>query len=66
MMFNHLKLAVSVMLRPTVYVAALTDEERAALAAARPFGASLSGASWSAASPTDRGYASQLSDGLPK
>lgn len=64
MMFNHLKLAVSVMLRPTVYVAALTDEERAALAAARPFGGSLSGASWSAA--PDRAYASQLSDGLPK
>jgi len=64
MMFNHLKLAISVMLRPTVYVAALTDEERAALGAARPFGGSLRVADSSVA--TDRGYASQLSDGLPK
>ena len=64
MMFDHLQLAIAVVLRPTVYVGTLTDEERAALAAARPFGGSVS----VAASPVahDRDYASQLSDGLPK
>jgi len=64
MMFDHLKLAIAVVLRPTVYAGTLTDEERAALAAARPFGRPVGGAS-SLAAP-DRGYASQLSDGLPK
>ena len=64
MMFDHLKLAIAVVLRPTVYVATLTDEERAALAAARPFGRPVSGATSSAAASGS--YASQLSDGLPK
>jgi hypothetical protein len=63
-MFDHLELAIAVVLRPTFYVANLTDEERAALAAARPFG----GSSSSATSPVawNRAYASQLSEGLPK
>ena len=66
MMFDHLKLAIAVMLRPTVYAGTLTDEERAALAAARPFGRPTIGATLSGAPSADRGYASQLSDGLPK
>ena len=64
MMFDHLKLAIAVVLRPTVYVATLTDEERAALEAARPLGRPMSGAI-SPGAP-DRGYASQVSEGLPK
>ena len=64
MMFDHLKLAIAVVLRPTVYVGTLSDEERAALSAARPFGRPVSGAT-SIVAP-DRAYASQLSDGLPK
>jgi hypothetical protein len=66
MMFDHLKLAIAVVLRPTVYAGTLTDEERAALAAARPFGRPAGGAASVAASAPDRAYASQLSDGLPK
>ncbi len=64
MMFDHLKLAIAVVLRPTVYAATLSDEERAALAAARPFGRPSSAVT----SPVtgDRTYASQVSDGLPK
>lgn len=64
MMFDHLKLAIAVVLRPTVYAPSLTNEERAALAAARPFSRPASGPPSAAAS--DRPYASQLSDGLPK
>lgn len=64
MMFDHLELAIAVVLRPTVYAGTLTNEERAALAAARPFGHPMSGAP-SLAAP-DRSYASQVSDGLPK
>lgn len=64
MMFDHLELAIAVVLRPTVYVAALTEKERAALAAARPVGRPMSGANASAA--PERAYASQVSDGLPK
>jgi len=62
-MFDHLKLAIAVVLRPTVYAGTLTDEERAALEAARPFARSSSAAS---SGVSDRGYASQVSDGLPK
>jgi len=62
MMFDHLELAIAVVLRPTVYVGTLTDEERAALAAARPFGSLMSASQ----TLTNRSYASQVSDGLPK
>ena len=65
MMFDHLKLAIAVVLRPTVYAGTLTNEERAALEAARPFGRPVSATSFGAPQP-DRGYASQVSDGLPK
>lgn len=64
MMFDHLKLAIAVVLRPTVYAGTLTDEERAALAAARPFGRPAIGATSHVA--PERSYASQVSDGLPK
>ena len=64
MMFDHLELAIAVVLRPTVYAPSLTNEERAALAAARPFARTVSGLPSAAAS--DRAYASQVSDGLPK
>ena len=64
MMFDHLELAIAVVLRPTVYVATLTEEERAALSAARPIGGSSVRATPTVAS--DRNYASQLSDGFPK
>jgi hypothetical protein len=63
MMFDHLKLAIAVVLRPTVYAGTLTDEERAALAAARPFGRPTSAPSYAA---PERGHASQVSEGLPK
>ena len=62
MMFDHLELAIAVVLRPTVYAGTLTDEERAALMAARPFGSLMT----TSPAVTDRGYASQVSDGLPK
>ena len=64
MMFDHLKLAIAVVLRPTIYAGTLTNEERAALEAARPFARPAIGAT-SLAAP-DRAYASQVSDGLPK
>jgi len=64
MMFDHLKLAIAVVLRPTVYAPSLTNEERAALAAARPFTRPVRGLPPAAA--PDRAYASQVSDGLPK
>ena len=63
MMFDHLKLAIAVVLRPTVYAGTLTDEERAALEAARPFGG---GRPAIGATSAGGGYASQVSDGLPK
>jgi hypothetical protein len=64
MMFDHLKLAIAVVLRPTVYAPSLTNEERAALAAARPFVRPVSSVP-SLAAP-ERAYASQVSEGLPK
>ena len=65
MMFDHLELAIAVVLRPTIYAGTLTNEERAALAAARPFGRPT-GATPFVAPSSDRPYASQVSDGLPK
>jgi hypothetical protein len=64
MMFDHLKLAIAVVLRPTVYAPSLTNEERAALAAARPFVRPVTSVP-SLVAP-ERGYASQVSEGLPK
>jgi hypothetical protein len=64
MMFDHLKLAIAVVLRPTVYAASLTNEERAALEATRPFARPASGVTSPAT--VDRSYASQVSEGLPK
>jgi hypothetical protein len=61
MMFDHLKLAIAVVLRPTVYAPTLTNEERAALEAARPFARPTIDAGGA-----DRTYASQVNDGLPK
>jgi len=61
MMFDHLELAIAVVLRPTIYAGTLTDEERAALAAARPLGRLVTGSQ-----PADRAYASQVNDGFPK
>lgn len=62
MMFDHLELAIAVVLRPTVYAGTLSDEERAALAAARPLGRLAT----TSETPADRAYASQVSDGFPK
>jgi hypothetical protein len=66
MMFDHLKLAIAVVLRPTVYAGTLTDEERAALEAARPFGGRRPAIGATSAADSRGGYASQVSDGLPK